>query len=274
MRVIEASRPSELANACADEMVSCFGATRARIVEGDRIGHEVGVANDDVVGWAVSLRLSPPDEPSVKLEVTLAASEDVAIVRQQLLDLIGVVRRQWIRLRQLEREQQDARSDELTGLANRRALAEFLDGAWQTALHTGRPLSVMLVDLDHFKAVNDTHGHPAGDDVLRLAASAFQSQLRPGDRVCRWGGDEFLIVLPGCAAHSAGAIADRLREAFASQRRARGTTMTIGIADLDAMPPGEMVSSRLISAADDALLAAKRAGRNRTELAPACRETG
>lgn len=274
MRVIEAATPRELADVCADEMVACFGAIRARVVEGDRIWHEVGVANDDAVAWMVALRVSPPDEPAVKLEVTLGASEDVAIVRQQLLDLVGVVRRQWLRLRQLEKEQVDARSDALTGLANRRALAEFLDGAWQTALHTGRPLSVMLVDLDHFKLVNDTEGHPAGDDVLRLAAASFQTHLRPGDRVYRWGGDEFLIVLPGCTAQAAETIAERLREAFACQGRARGTTMTIGIADLESMPPGETVSARLISAADDALLAAKRAGRNRTTLAPCWRETG
>ncbi|MBC8070201.1 MAG: GGDEF domain-containing protein [Deltaproteobacteria bacterium] len=210
----------------------------------------------------------------------MVGGEDLAIIRQQLLDLVSVVRRAWLRLHQLERERSDARSDALTGLANRRAIAEWLDSAYLHALHTGVPLTLMLIDLDRFKHVNDTLGHPAGDDVLQHAAAVFRAQLRPGDRVCRWGGDEFLVALPGVDGTTASTVADRLREAFAGDPRARGTTMTVGIADSQGLPelcgasgPGRG-TDELIALADECLLNAKRSGRNCTVTATRLRDVG
>jgi diguanylate cyclase (GGDEF)-like protein len=279
LRVIDALDTAELARACAEEMVASFGALRARVLDGERVWVEVGPPPDESPVSTISLRLSCPEEPPVRLEIAMEGGEDLAIIRQQLLDLVSVVRRAWVRLHQLERERTDALSDVLTGLANRRSIAEWLDSAYLRALHTGVPLSLMLIDLDRFKQVNDTLGHPAGDDVLQHAAAVFRSQLRPGDRVCRWGGDEFLVALPDVDGSVASNVADRLREAFASDPRARGTTMTIGIADSLHLPelaggPSGRGTEELIALADECLLTAKRSGRNCIVTATRLRDVG
>ncbi len=278
LRVIDAVDTATLAQVCAEEMVDSFGGLRARVVSGDRVWTEHGAPPSEEPCSTISLKLSANDETPVRLEIAMTHSEDLAIVRQQLLDLVSVARRAWVRLRQLEHERSAARSDALTGLDNRRALTEWLDGAYLHAMHTRAQLSLMLVDLDRFKQINDTLGHPAGDDVLQHAAGCFRAHLRPSDRVCRWGGDEFLIALAGADASAATIVADRLREAFARDPRARGATMTIGIADTGGLgddgrglPPD---SAQLIALADDCLLSAKRAGRNCTIAATRVRDTG
>ncbi len=274
MRVIDAVDHAELARVCVDELVGAFRIPRARVLDAETVWSSAGEDLDERPSLTMALRLSPADQPPVRLEVGFGDHDDPAIVRQQLLDLVGMVRRAWSRLSQLERERTDARRDALTGLDNRRAIEEWLDGACLEALHLRRDLTVMLVDLDHFKRVNDTHGHPAGDEVLQLAAVCFRAHLRPGDRVCRWGGDEFLIALPGVAARGASGIAERLREAFARDARARGCTMTIGIADLEALGPGEAGAASIIALADGCLLGAKQAGRNCVIAAACLRDVG
>ncbi len=274
MRVIDAADHDELARVCADEMVSTFGASCARVMDTTRVWCEVGQVDDDRPTAAMALRLSAPDSVAVRLEVIVSSPQDLVIWRQQLLDLVAVARRAWARLVLLEHERSLARQDALTGLANRHAIAEWLDVAYLTALHNAGALAVMIVDLDHFKRVNDTFGHPAGDDVLVCAAACFLAHLRPNDRVCRWGGDEFLIVLPQVDAAVAAQIADRLRMAFAADPRARGTTMTIGISDIDALGPGAHCAAVLVEQADGCLLAAKQAGRNCTITTTRLRDTG
>ncbi|MBL8947677.1 MAG: GGDEF domain-containing protein [Myxococcales bacterium] len=274
MRVIDAPDHEALAQVCTEEMVAAFGATCARVLDGTRVWCESGSVDDGTPTATLPLRLSGPDAPPVRLEILVGSAEDLAIWRQQLLDLVAVARRAWARLVQLDAERTMARRDALTGLANRHALAEWLDGAYLSAMHTDEAIAVMMVDLDHFKRVNDTLGHPAGDDVLQCAAACFRAHLRPTDRVCRWGGDEFLIVLPQVGTAVAAQIADRLRVAFASDPRARGTTMTIGIADLDGLGPGPHGAAVLIEQADACLLAAKQAGRNCTVTTTVLRETG
>lgn len=264
MRVIDAADHEALAQVCAEDLVPMTGARSARVLDGRRVWCSVGAVADDEPTVVIAMRLSPGEGEVVRLEVTLGGGDDVAIVRQQLLDLVAVARRAWGRISQLERERDLARHDALTGLANRHALFEWLDASYSDALHRGDGLTVMMVDLDHFKRVNDTQGHPAGDDVLQCAAASFRTHLRPSDRVCRWGGDEFLIVLPKVGVATAALIADRLRLAFAADPRARGTTMTIGIADLEALDAPGLGATALIEAADGCLLAAKQAGRNCT----------
>jgi diguanylate cyclase (GGDEF)-like protein len=103
-----------------------------------------------------------------------------------------------------------ARVDELTGLGNRRALEEALPAAVALARRQDRPLSVLVADLDGFKALNDTFGHPAGDEMLRTTGAAFDAAVRLGDACFRWGGDEFVAVLPGAGVDEARAIAGRV----------------------------------------------------------------
>ncbi|MBC8071237.1 MAG: hypothetical protein IAG13_23130, partial [Deltaproteobacteria bacterium] len=110
LRVIDAIDTAELARVCAEEMVGSFGALRARVLDGERVWIEAGAPPSESPCSTISLRLSTPEEPPVRLEISMVGGEDLAIIRQQLLDLVSVVRRAWLRLHQLERERSDARS--------------------------------------------------------------------------------------------------------------------------------------------------------------------
>jgi diguanylate cyclase (GGDEF)-like protein len=169
------------------------------------------------------------------------------------------------RAKQLE---QEAAKDPLTGLANRGRLDAYLDEQFAAAVETGQPLSVIIGDVDHFKAVNDTHGHPVGDRVLKLVAGAFGGRMRARDVVGRYGGEEFMLILPETDEAGAGAVAERLRskiEAAALPTEGASApvrvTMSFGHATTG---PGRFGSAlELLRAADEALYAAKRGGRNR-----------
>lgn len=261
MRLLDARSLSEIAEVCANDLVGLFGCQRAVVRDdGREWARAEAEAEGDVRTVTMVFRLSGPEEPMVSVDVDIEAGPDVPIIRQQLLDLMGVARRAWRDRRQLVEARQSAQTDALTGLDNRRGLEEFLEHAVNEARHTREALTVMLVDLDHFKRVNDTLGHAAGDDVLRWAAECLRSHLRPRDHVCRWGGDEFLVVCPGLAAEPAARVAHRLKNAFGRDPRARGATMSIGVADNGAVR--DPTAASLCEVADACLYEAKRAGRN------------
>ncbi len=269
LRVLECRDVRALAQVCVDDLVGLFGAKHAIVTRGDEPMAEAGTR---VSGAAeLSFALAAPSERRARLAISVGRDEDLPIVRNQLLDLVAVVRSAWANALLLARESRRAHEDVLTGLDNRRGVQDHLDNQVQHALHTGIPLTVMIVDLDHFKRVNDRHGHSAGDDVLKLAASCFRAHLREADRICRWGGDEFLVVLDGMDAPSAVSIAERLRNAFAEETRARGATMTIGIADVASVETAAVTAGDLLQRADTCLYAAKDAGRNCTCVAPPAR---
>jgi diguanylate cyclase (GGDEF)-like protein len=158
----------------------------------------------------------------------------------------------------------DAAHDALTGLSNRRAASERLDAERRRAGRRGEPLSVLLLDLDHFKRVNDCWGHAAGDRVLVAVAQVLREELRGIDLAVRHGGEEFLAVLPGTGTRQALDVAARLRARIAREPVTLppdvilGVTASIGVATL---LPGESVAS-LVARADAALYAAKAAGRD------------
>ena len=164
-----------------------------------------------------------------------------------------------------------AQLDGLTGVANRRSFDSTLEREWRRAVREKRWLSVLFADLDHFKALNDHHGHLYGDDCLRRAATVIGGTARrAADLTARYGGEEFAVLLPGADAAAALRIAEAARQAVESLAMAHGgagagpvVTTSIGIAS--AIPSGERPTA-LVVAADQALYRAKRRGRNRVEV--------
>jgi chemotaxis family two-component system sensor kinase Cph1 len=158
-----------------------------------------------------------------------------------------------------------AHVDPLTGLRNRRAIEQLLVAELSAARRHDQPLTVLLADVDHFKRINDTHGHHAGDRALQEIGAALERSLRAEDALGRWGGEEFLAVLRFTDTDGALRVAERLRSAVAqtgSEQDAR--SITIGVARWDGEPVDE-----LLARADRALYAGKLAGRDLVSLAGA-----
>ncbi len=160
-----------------------------------------------------------------------------------------------------------ALTDHLTDLPNRRYALKRLDVEWSNWKRTGRPLSVLMVDIDHFKNINDTHGHDAGDLVLRETARAMMGTLRRGDTCARIGGEEFLVISPNTDAEGARSLAERIRvEVEATTIRSGGfegrVTVSLGVATLAADSEVGHVEG-LLKLADGAIYQAKKSGRNR-----------
>jgi len=166
----------------------------------------------------------------------------------------------------------EATHDGLTGLLNRTAVMEALQAELQRANRNGDPISVMLADLDFFKRINDTHGHLVGDAVLAESARRMKTAIRRYDSLGRYGGEEFLFVLPGCAQRDAVAQAERIREAIAGQPYTKlpeplQVTCSIGVASR--RNAASEHTDELVREADLALYEAKHLGRNRVEVSAA-----
>ena len=167
----------------------------------------------------------------------------------------------------LEDARRDATTDKLTGLPNRRAFDQVFDEAVSQATLRRAPLSLLMIDVDHFKKFNDTYGHQTGDAVLKLVARTLTDTVKGRDHPARYGGEEFAIVLPDTTAVQARTVAEQVRQAMASRRIVRRNsgvdygqvTVSVGVASLH---PGDDCAA-LVARADAALYAAKRAGRNR-----------
>lgn len=171
-----------------------------------------------------------------------------------------------------DRARDEAQRDPLTGLPNRRTLMASIAEALIEARHTRTPLSLLFLDLDHFKAINDRHGHLTGDVCLRVMAERAQSELRPGDTLARWGDEEFVVLLPGTALDEASAIGERIRhrvecDPFVADDKSVAVTVSLGICG--STQAGIAVSpEQLIEQADSALYCAKADGRNRLSVHP------
>ncbi|HET6309364.1 MAG TPA: GGDEF domain-containing protein, partial [Rhodopila sp.] len=157
--------------------------------------------------------------------------------------------------------------DGLTGLYNRRFLEEMLDRLTLEAQRRNVPLSAIMIDLDHFKRLNDQHGHSAGDAALREVARIVMASVRVTDIACRYGGEELLVLLPDCSLDHAAQVAEQLRlriESLSDLANGQSVTASFGVASTadSATQPGE-----LVKVADAALYQAKRLGRNRVEVA-------
>jgi two-component system, cell cycle response regulator len=165
----------------------------------------------------------------------------------------------------------EATTDGLTGVANRRHFDEFVGEAYATAIETNTPLSILMVDLDHFKKINDTYGHQGGDVVLKTVAATLNDSVRASDVVARYGGEEFVVVVPDTGAAGAFGLARRLRTAIEALELKLGVatavkvTASFGVASLDHKEHTGIAD--VIREADGALYEAKAAGRNTVRLA-------
>jgi len=190
--------------------------------------------------------------------LTMMACAWTTQVRMQRADL----------MQEEEEAKRQARADALTGLGNRRAFDERLDREIERALATGRPLSVIVSDLDGFKEINDAYGHVNGDEVLRCAAEAMRAAVRDHDACYRWGGDEFAVLLPGVEQPAADRVAERVAAAVvATCTRPDGDPQTLACGTAELTP--EMKASDLLASADLALMTRKherqRRGRSRAK---------
>ena len=192
-----------------------------------------------------------------ELQVRLNAARRLLDLQAELLATQEALRTQAMR-------------DALTNSLNRRAILDHLEMEIERARRKGGPLSVIMIDIDHFKSINDTYGHAAGDEVLRMVVKLTESSLRSYDRFGRYGGEEFLVVIPQTAQQEALSIAERIRSTVEAaeipwMHNALHVTLSLGVATHD----GQQNSDMLISAADGAMYHAKRAGRNRVQDAAA-----
>lgn len=158
--------------------------------------------------------------------------------------------------------------DGLTGIANRRHFEESLDQEWRRAIRSGAPLSLLMVDIDRFKALNDAYGHQYGDDCLRQVATTFADTLkRAGDLAARYGGEEFAVVLPATELEGAAAIGEIIRSSVEELAIAHDQSpcqvVTVSVGAATSIPTEETAATELIDLADRALYQAKHAGRNR-----------
>jgi diguanylate cyclase (GGDEF)-like protein len=202
--------------------------------------------------------------PLLLLSQTLLARgrvDGLAIGAASMLLFLLVVLRIVGLVRQVEDQAEQlaalARDDGLTGIPNRRTWDGELPVAMDRARRDGAPLTVALIDLDHFKRFNDEHGHQAGDRMLKDATAAWSAALRSTDLLCRYGGEEFGVVMPGATAEQAAEVLERLR-AVTPQAQ----TFSAGVACWD----GQEISDELVARADRALYAAKAAGRDRVTV--------
>lgn len=173
------------------------------------------------------------------------------------------------KLAQLALEQLATR-DGLTGLANRRCFDETLHAEWARALRQRQPLSLLMVDVDNFKAYNDANGHLGGDECLKRIATAVSSEMRANDLVARYGGEEFAVILPNQSLKGAAVVAERIRSRVellqVPNRMAPGEHVTVSIGAATALASPENSASDLVAIADAALYRAKHMGRNRISL--------
>lgn len=190
-----------------------------------------------------------------ELRARLFSGERILAMQQQLVAAREALRMQAIR-------------DPLTGLFNRRYMAEALERELRRAEHGGQPVSMVMIDVDHFKNFNDTLGHQAGDDLLAHIGSLIQARTRREDIACRYGGEEFLVILPGAPIEAARQRAEELRQVMRETTvESRGQTLgRISVsAGVACFPEHGTTADELLRAADMALYRAKELGRDRVE---------
>lgn len=218
-----------------------------------------------VSGLAQVFRSQPQPFADQQRDTTLALLGQVVEANEQLQDRLNTAERTLIeQASEMSQHMTEARTDPLTGLPNRRALEEDLTHQVAQWHAHGRPWSVLMIDVDLFKKLNDAHGHAAGDAALQQVADLLRQTMRHSDLVVRIGGEEMVVVLPGTVGEQACEAAERLRGAiehseFTHGEESLGVTVSVGAAQCQS----DEEPAQLLRRADEALYAAKQAGRNR-----------
>lgn len=208
--------------------------------------------------------LSAEDDPDKQLVAMSEAGDDFLTKPVPARHLIATVRNRAARARHLKSRMV---RDSLTGLYNHTHTLQLLEDARLRARRDGQPLAFAMLDIDHFKQVNDRYGHPMGDRVIKSLALLLKQRLRKSDYIGRYGGEEFAVVLPGTSADNAARVLDEIRRRFAeirhpAQPQDLSCTFSCGISELRGDEEGKVLASQ----ADEALYCAKHAGRNQVQL--------
>jgi len=216
--------------------------------------------------------VSTPSEPKAKGKSKLRLRSALQLLEQSghaLPELAAVGKQAWLQA-MVDGLCELSSRDALTGLANRRQFELALAREIDRVARAGEPALVLMVDIDHFKKVNDEHGHPAGDIVLKAVAQALQESIRPMDTVARFGGEEFAIILPNCPPAFGQAVAERVRKKVQGRHTQIGpgewVTVTVSIGGAFAPQWVRSSAPLWIERADQQLYRAKSEGRNRSCL--------
>lgn len=229
----------------------------------------VGLTYASAFGWLpYAPAIVPPGDDAARLwwinSMYLFSAPHVLFILVFADQTLGWWRQREDKIRELSSR------DMLTGLHNRRSIMELLEKEVARSRRDGQPLSVVILDLDHFKRINDTWGHPTGDRVLQTSARVLRDALRQSDAVGRYGGEEFMLLLPGTSLEGARILLERCREQVADSivdadtGEAVRLSASFGVACNERVP--QLEAEDLIRLADQALYRAKQAGRNRVEL--------
>ncbi|MCC6994247.1 MAG: diguanylate cyclase [Deltaproteobacteria bacterium] len=256
------------------------GAVLHQLLEGDGVGPASVIALcEDSAAIVSALQAGADDACSYARAPEQLMARLHAAARVRMLNVQAdtrVMRELEAKVAELTRENQRLRElahrDELTGLGNRRGFQGHIDYLIEYAGRFGGSLSVVMIDLDGMKLLNDQHGHAAGDVALRSVASVIRQSIRGVDVAARLGGDEFAVVMPATTAAAAARVAERIRTGIGGLALPSGARMSasFGVATLSGAPRGiGFAGDELMARADAALYAAKRAGKNRIELAAA-----
>lgn len=234
-------------------------------------GWQIGAAIEAIfLSLAIANRISTESRQRMQLQsqAQKAQAQALEIQRRANETLEQNVRERTEELRQANRQlQRLSDTDQLTEISNRRALERYLQHTFERAAVSKTSIAVLMIDVDHFKPVNDTHGHPVGDDCLKVIATRIQRSTRwPADMVARYGGEEFCVVLPDGDCQTAMAAAERIRAGIASESvptRTGPLRLTVSVGVYAAVPVAGDSAEDFLQRADDALYCAKHEGRNR-----------
>lgn len=235
------------------------------------VGHPLATEDGHRIGTLCVISSTPrqPDEESLEIFRDLARMAEIILENRKLSETQKAL------MDSLTAAERDKMIDPLTGVWNRRGLEELAGKEIARARRDGKPLLVGVCDVDHFKKINDSFGHKTGDDAIRLTAQLLVETCRTTDVVARFGGEEFVVIVPGAGADGAAAVGDKLLRAFRDRAVVRMDgashrfTVSIGFALFDPSTMADAPFADLLEKADRALYEAKAGGRDRCCMAPA-----